>query len=133
MKSVWKYVLDRSPLVFDIPYGAKVVSVEVQRDIPCIWFLVDTDAPVVQRTFVEKTTGVKIPDNYRHIGTYHQESKLGLYVGHIFEALTESQHKVDEFEKGKKDGVSREQVLAVLRGQACSDFVPNQFTKGWKS
>lgn len=54
---IWKYELNSVLNKLRMPVGAQVLSVQVQRDITCLWAKVDIDAPKVDRTFELVGTG----------------------------------------------------------------------------
>lgn len=65
-----------------MPLGAKVLSIQVQNDVPTIWAFVDTAMPFEDRKFYVYGTGHVIPLlANRHIATIQL---IGL-VWHIFE------------------------------------------------
>lgn len=85
MKKVWKYpFIPRDVLQVDMPIGAQALCVQLQDGRPCLWALVESEAPVGTRTF-------------RVVGTGHPAEGLGSYIGtfqfpemqlvfHVFEA-----------------------------------------------
>jgi hypothetical protein len=94
---VWKFPLlseskilrnekqDAIQVMLDMPEGAKILSLQVQNDMPCIWALVDPSAENVKRTFVIIGTGITLPKGeFDFVGTFQLE-KLGL-VFHVFES-----------------------------------------------
>lgn len=87
MKSVWKYVLPVSDVAYvDVPNGSEILTVQVQREQPCVWALVDvSETRMVRRCFMMFATGQPIPDRFdgTYVGTYQLES-LSL-VFHVFE------------------------------------------------
>jgi hypothetical protein len=56
-RTIWKYVLDGDSPVLEMPNGAQVVSFALQHDTPCLWAIVDPDAPRVGRRFRVVGTG----------------------------------------------------------------------------
>lgn len=56
--TVWKFdvKLDDDTIV-DMPQGAQVLSVQLQHGVPCVWALVDSDRPKVERRFSWRGTG----------------------------------------------------------------------------
>ena len=70
-----------------MPRGAKVLSVAEQRDVACVWALVDPTQPLEPRTFVTCGTGHMVPANLgEFLGTVLLRE--GLLVLHIFESRT---------------------------------------------
>ena len=83
-RTILKYplqVTDRQTVA--LPRGAKVLSVQDQRGILCLWALVATDAEIVNVDIRIHGTGHELPDDasaYAHLGTVQQ----GQYVWHVF-------------------------------------------------
>lgn len=74
---------------FYLPVGAKVLSVQTQNGIPCMWVLVDETAPTEHRTFLTVGTGQPAPDDLGrrpYCGTYQLHG--GALVFHVFENVT---------------------------------------------
>lgn len=83
MKTVYKYALEPE---MKLPKGAKILSVNIQQDVLCLWSEVDTELPLEQRNFLAYGTGWQInPDSKREfIATVFGPSGL---VWHIYEVL----------------------------------------------
>jgi len=87
MKTIYKYQFETADIVtLKLPTCAKVLTIQIQNDKPCLWALVDTEN---ERTFDMELsifgTGheVKNLELSTYIGTY-QERNGGL-VWHVFE------------------------------------------------
>lgn len=68
-----------------IPDDARFLAVQLQRDIPCLWFLCTAGAPVVQRTIRWCGTGHPRPDDElggEYLGTIQMDN--GTLVFHAF-------------------------------------------------
>jgi hypothetical protein len=87
---IWKFELDSSN-IFYIPKGGKVIAAKAQKEKVCIWVLVDTSNPAIERFFKVYGTGYRIPDaeNLKFIDTVLMDN--GDLVLHIFERLQTSQ------------------------------------------
>lgn len=88
IKSIWKYQLTnaRDTHTLKIPEGALFLSLQTQREVPCLWFLVTPIAKLTERTFVIYGTGWDIEDFHpdaRFRGTYQLSN--GALVFHVFE------------------------------------------------
>jgi len=86
MKTVWKYTLSTRESVRQIPIGAEFLSMGVQGDIICLWFLIpDTEAKKEQRVFEIFGTGQAIPSfgGLKFIGTMVSQNVE--MVWHVFE------------------------------------------------
>lgn len=86
-REIWKFVLEIDNIVtISMPKDAKVLCVQTQREVPCIWAVVDPSAEVEQRKFYVRGTGhplgKALPSKY--IGTFQIEN--GYLVFHVFEA-----------------------------------------------
>lgn len=83
---IFKYTLpyDRE-FTINMPFGARVLSVQTQNGAPMLWAMIDPEAEPEPRAFWQVGTGD--PFDYdkpgRYIGTYQLSS--GTFVFHIFE------------------------------------------------
>jgi hypothetical protein len=90
---IYKYQLETTDTQrLQLPIGAKILSLQVQRGIPCILCLVnETNTEMKIRTFEIYGTGDKIPSDilnetlYKFIGTYQLQN--GSLVFHCFEYI----------------------------------------------
>lgn len=87
---IYKYLLpygSESYLEFSLtmPEEAKILSLQVQHDSPCLWATVPANAGnLIQRYFLIVGTDCDFSvGNYKYIGTYQLFN--GDYVGHLFE------------------------------------------------
>jgi hypothetical protein len=83
---IWKWSLQLLDLQsLPIPEGAKLLTVQVQGDMPQLWALVDEKAPIVHRNFATYGTGNPMPDGDpgQYAGTYQMRG--GSLVFHVFE------------------------------------------------
>lgn len=84
MASIWKFpftIVDHPVLA--MPAGAKILSVQVQRGVPCIWAEVDPEAREEARRFRLVGTGHEVDlAEHRHVGTFQVREDL---VFHLFE------------------------------------------------
>lgn len=86
MKSVYKYPVSSDDYFqLDMPYGAEILSVQVQQGNPYIWALVDKKEDLmVTRKFRLARTGHPISEtNLSFIGTFQLDD--GYLVFHLFE------------------------------------------------
>lgn len=86
-RTIWKYEV--MPGVFDLnmPAGARVLSVQVQRGKPYIWALCCPDNEIEKRRFCALGTGHACPEDIesaRFVGTFQFEDRA--LVFHLFEA-----------------------------------------------
>jgi hypothetical protein len=68
-----------------MPAGARLLSLQVQHEAPCLWALVDTDAPATMRRFSLRGTGHECEFGHLvpFVGTF--QLHLGNFVGHLFD------------------------------------------------
>lgn len=83
MKTIWKYTLTKEVTTITIPDGAQLLHVGEQFNQGQLWFIVDTDQPLFERTFEIVGTGQELPQNSMYCGTY--QTLGGSYVWHVFE------------------------------------------------
>jgi hypothetical protein len=84
--TVWKFDLrDDAENAIEMPRGAQVLSVQVQRGQPRLWALVDPTAPKVRRRFWICGTGTYA--NTDGLGTFVDTIQLegGALVFHVFD------------------------------------------------
>lgn len=81
---IWKYELKET---LSMPSGSKIMCVQTQNNIPCLWVICNPDSPEVSRNFLVLGTGHVIiePITIReyYIGTYQING--GEFVFHVFE------------------------------------------------
>jgi hypothetical protein len=88
MNTVYKYGFEiNDDFELELPRGARILHVNVQHDCPCIWALVDPNAPKEMRKFHLAGTGHPIDidmrtTNYTHVGTFMMHE--GKLVFHLF-------------------------------------------------
>jgi len=85
-KRIYKYPIPVSDeQIIRLPFGYRIISVQVQGLIPTIWAIVDDEQPMMVdvkvKTFV---TGQELPDH--HFLNYHGTYQLqgGNLVYHVF-------------------------------------------------
>jgi hypothetical protein len=82
MMQVWKFELKGTCSLF-VPVGAKTLTVQVQKGVPCIWMLVDPKAAKEERFFRIYGTGHEMSEVGEYIGTFQIAG--GTFVFHVFE------------------------------------------------
>jgi len=85
MKTIWKYQLEiEDSQSINMPIGAKILDVQSQNGVICMWFLVETNNEIHTRNFAIVGTGNPIwMKEYDYIGT--TQTRQGVLVWHIFE------------------------------------------------
>lgn len=85
--TIWKFSLDIQDVQsFEMPNGAKILSVQVQDGTPCLWAFVNSSAQKEERRFHIFGTGHRIPPHFseeHYIGTV--QTHEGALVWHVFE------------------------------------------------
>jgi hypothetical protein len=84
-RKIFKYPFPVSDLVrLQMPEGARILSVQVQRESPCLWALIDPDAQIVWRNFRVFGTGHPLPPSFvgEFLGTF--QLRGGDLVFHLF-------------------------------------------------
>jgi len=87
VNAIWKYDLrmERYQEIF-MPSGAVILSLQIQKECPCLWVKVNTDEKMIARKIMTYGTGHELTDNEgNYIGSY-QLTKLSL-IFHVFEVL----------------------------------------------
>lgn len=87
MRKVFKYRLALTDFQSVAMPPGRILSVQLQRGIPCLWALVDPSTPLVRRSFRIHGSGHEIEgaDDLRYIGTVQLTE--GALVFHVFEEL----------------------------------------------
>lgn len=84
--TIWKYRLTTTDTQYaEMPKGAKILAVQMQNEVPCLWALVDPDQPKMKVKIAIFGTGHPIDERWglKYIGTYQLNG--GLLVFHVFE------------------------------------------------
>lgn len=88
--TVWKYPFAISDdVVFQLPRGARLLSIQPQGLTTCLWALVDPEQPDEPRRVRIAGTGHELreaPDTLAHISTFQLYG--GELVFHAFEVVT---------------------------------------------
>ncbi len=92
---IFKYKLEpyyHTIFKFNIPKHAKILTVQLQNDIICLWVLCNSDDTDNYRTFLIYGTDTVIhPENYHmeYIGSVQQYTS----ICHVFEKITSEKNK----------------------------------------
>lgn len=86
MKRIFKFPLQITDIQkIRMPKDSTILTVQVQKETPCLWALVDTDKEAEERFIQIIGTGHPVPENViRYIGTF-QALENNWFVGHVFE------------------------------------------------
>lgn len=84
MRTIWKYALVVSAEQhLDIPKGAKLLTVDAQDGVPCLWAQVDPEAEKVVVRLLTVGTGHEFSGwEGEYIGTYQLPAVK--FVGHVY-------------------------------------------------
>ncbi len=85
MLTVWKFSVpaDKDLFAVAMPAGARLLAVQVQTGVPCVWAAVDPKAQVVGRRFRWAGTGHPVLEADRYVGTIQLYG--GALVFHLFD------------------------------------------------
>jgi len=86
MKTIYKYPLRHvGSQELEMPQGAQILSCQAQQGVPCVWALVTTESPKVNRVFRVLLTGAHADPLLTavHIGTVLLDE--GNFVVHVFD------------------------------------------------
>jgi hypothetical protein len=88
MKRIYKYPLDiLGKQSISVHEGSKILTVQAQWDIPCLWIEVDDTKPVKDIEIVTFGTGHSVIEDkpIQYIGSYQLGG--GNFVGHVYEVI----------------------------------------------
>lgn len=86
MVTIWKYPLEvTDDQYIEMPSGSKILTVQIQNAIPCLWAMVYPERPKERRHIRMHGTGHLIGDSLRlkYISTFQIQD--GALVFHVFE------------------------------------------------
>jgi len=84
MKRIYKYPVPiDDKFVIQMPSGAFILTVQMQKSEPQIWALVDPDKPLTNKTFYLYGTGMEVKPDLVYVGTFQMLG--GSLVYHLFE------------------------------------------------
>ena len=85
MKTIWKWKLAmHAEETVQMPWGAKILTVQTHGQVPQLWALCDPEAAKVPRRIAIYGTGQQTPDAPgEYIGTFALQD--GAFVFHAFE------------------------------------------------
>lgn len=87
MKTLYKYPLEvTDEQTIELPKGAEILCVQVQKEAPCIWAKVDPTPSIIEQVAIKTYgTGELFPDGEEYIGTYQLYE--GDLVYHVFKII----------------------------------------------
>lgn len=86
MRAVWKFTVRIGGVTdLDMPKGATLLHVQVQRATPCLWALVDPTAEKEKRSFCWVGTGHPMDIDGDYVGTIQSPDET--LVFHLFEVM----------------------------------------------
>lgn len=81
MRVIYKYPLPSAINSVALNANAEILCVQLQENVITMWALVDTDNPIINRTFAVYGTGNEIESFSKYVGTVQQNQ----FVWHVFE------------------------------------------------
>lgn len=82
MRTIYKYPFEITDVfTIKMPGHSKILDVKMQNGTPCIWALVDTEEPEIEKTFYLYGTGHKFTKG-EYVGTFQVNG--GELVFHLF-------------------------------------------------
>ena len=84
-KQVWKFEITLPNMVFEVPLGAEILTVQMVREITSIYFLVNPLNDKESRKFNIYPTGSDIYFESKYIGTC--QTLEGHFIFHVFETF----------------------------------------------
>jgi DNA-directed RNA polymerase subunit RPC12/RpoP len=84
-RKIFKYPLPiDDEIEISMPEDSEILTVQTQKGTPCIWAIVDTDAPLTTRRLCLRGTGHAFKGNEgKYIGTFQLDN--GALIFHLFE------------------------------------------------
>lgn len=88
MKVIYKYMLSSTSSItkLDLPIDSNFISIKLISEVPCLYYMIDTNKPSETKTFQVLLTGEEIKplgNIYNLLGTLVM--RKGDFVIHIFE------------------------------------------------
>lgn len=80
MKTIYKFVFEpQDNFTLQLPRGAKILSVQVQNEVPCLWALVDNEEKLETREFWTRGTGHNCDELFYGNELYRDIEFLGTF------------------------------------------------------
>ena len=98
MNTVFKYSFDVNDyFTIEMPEDAKIISIQMQKSMPQLWALVDSDKPKKKRKFRLAGTGHQIKENINDLQFIDTFQVHGALVFHVFEIIeSKSKSEIDD-------------------------------------
>jgi len=83
---IWKYtfgVTDKFTII--MPFGTKILYVDTQRDVPCMWVEVKLSQIATERKFKLFGTGHEVDGELTYLGSF--QLRNGDLVFHLYEEV----------------------------------------------
>jgi len=85
MRTIWKTPLaSTGPNLVDVPVGARPLAAAMQGGAAALWWQVESDAAMEQRTVHVVGTGWPLPEGLDHVATILADE--GRLIWHVFAA-----------------------------------------------
>jgi len=88
MIKIFKYEIPvNDEIELDLPKGAKVLTIQLQKGVPCIWMLVNPDLSTEKRLFWLYGTGMEVKQTHlNYLGSFQMLG--GDLIFHLFGEIT---------------------------------------------
>jgi len=87
LNTIWKYEIPEDERCFEIrmPKGSKFLSLQMQKNKPVMWYLVNTKNKNVKKRFLANRTGCKVlnKETWKYLDTF--QLRDGDCVKHLYE------------------------------------------------
>lgn len=88
MKTIYKYPFQPNDFIeIEMPIDSKVLTIETQHEMPCMWVEQDTDKPKYKQKFAIVGTGQNLVNTYKYgapeyVGSFQMSG--GRLVFHVY-------------------------------------------------
>lgn len=118
MKTIWKIPIPiQDNIAIELPAGATVLTIQTQHNEPCLWALVEPDAPKKRRIFHLYWTDhpIEDADHLSYVGTFQMRG--GALAFHLFERSESSEYS-RAIEEGRVSAVDQRRLRDGARALA---------------
>ena len=80
MKTIWKFPINSSRQLIDMPETHRILCADMQGDVPTVWAEVDPSSPIITKDLAVVGTGHEVPEGFAYVGTGQARG----FVWHIY-------------------------------------------------